>query len=299
MNNSARIVVGVDGSPSSHEAVRWAAAGAALRHAPLVLVSTYLMPLDIAYATVPLSYFAEQDGAAKRLLDEAAEMATTAAQGFGTVEISTELLTGRPIPHLLEQSKSAKMMVLGSRGLGEFAGGVRGSVSAALASHAHCPVAVIHGLPGPDLPALEGPVVVGMDGTKNSEPALAAAFEEADLRAAELVAVHTWTDVNLTSALKAYVSDMHYDWPSIQTKEEAVLSESMAGWQERYPGVKVRTVVARDRPVHNLLHQAENAQLVVVGSHGRGGFTGMLLGSTTRALLRTIDRPLMIVRAQG
>jgi len=296
MNNSSRIVVGVDGSASSHEAVRWAAAAAALRRAPLVLVSAYLMPLDIAYGAVPSSYFVEQEGAAKHLLDEAAEMATGAARAFGTVEISTELLTGPPIPHLLEQAQSATMLVLGSRGLGEFAGDVRGSVSAALASHAHCPVAVIHGLPGPDLPALQGPVVVGVDGTKNSEPAIAAAFEEADLRAAELVAVHTWTDVNLTSALKAYVNDMHFDWPSIQSGEEAVVSESMAGWQERYPGVVVRTAVARDRPVRNLLQQAENAQLVVVGSHGRGGFTGMLLGSTSRALLHTIDRPLMIVR---
>ncbi|MGZ4558581.1 MAG: universal stress protein, partial [Mycobacteriaceae bacterium] len=83
---------------------------------------------------------------------------------------------------------------------------------------------------------------------------------------------------------------------AIEVGEQAVLSESMAGWKERYPDVSVRQVVVKDRPVRNLVHQAETAQLVVVGSRGRGGFKGMLLGSTSRALLHTVERPLLVVR---
>jgi nucleotide-binding universal stress UspA family protein len=87
-------------------------------------------------------------------------------------------------------------------------------------------------------------------------------------------------------------------WGGIQTGEEVVLSERLAGFQERYPDVTVERVVARDRPVRVLSEFAEKAQLVVVGSRGRGGFTGMLLGSTSNALMHTADCPVMIVREQ-
>lgn len=75
-----------------------------------------------------------------------------------------------------------------------------------------------------------------------------------------------------------------------------MLAESLAGWSERYPDVAVRRVLVRDRPVRALLSEAENAQLVVVGSHGRGGFTGMLLGSTSAALVQSVECPIVVVR---
>ncbi len=299
MNTTAPIVVGGDGSASSDDAVRWAAVAAALRRASVVLVSTYPTPQDVAYATVPLGLFAEQEAEGNRLLVRAAEIAVDAARGHQKVHVRTELLTGPPILMLLDQSHTAGMMVLGSRGLGEFTGGLLGSVSSALAAHADCPVAVIRGLPGPGDAAFDGPVVVGVDGSRNSEPAIAAAFEEASLRGADLVAVHAWTDFNVSTVFKVDSNEMVVAWPGIQTGEEAVLAESMAGWQNQYPDVLVRKVVVRDRPVRHLLAQAELAQLVVVGSRGRGGFPSMLLGSTSQALLHTVGRPLLIVRASA
>jgi nucleotide-binding universal stress UspA family protein len=297
MNNNASVLAGVDGSASSQDAVRWAAAEAALRHAPLLLVSTYPMPVDyMGYGAVPPSFFVEREAEGKRMLAEATKLATEAGRGLGPVNIETQLVTGPPIPYLLEQSHTARMIVLGSRGLGEFTGGLLGSVSTAVAAHASCPVAVIRGLPGPGDPGLDGPVVVGVDGSKNSEPAIAAAFEEASLRNADLTAVHAWTDFNVSTAFKVDNNDMELAWPAIEVGEQAVLSESMAGWKEQYPDVSVRQVVVKDRPVRNLVHQAETAQLVVVGSRGRGGFKGMLLGSTSRALLHTVERPLLVVR---
>lgn len=197
---------------------------------------------------------------------------------------------------LLEVAKSARMLVVGSRGLGEFTGGLVGSVSSAVASHAACPVAVVRGMPEMDAPPLDGPVVIGVDGSSNSEPAIAAAFEEAALRDVDLVAVHAWSDFSLLTVAPADLSDNELAWSAAEPAEQALLSESLAGWKDKYPDVVVRKVVVRDRPVHHLLQQSEAAQLVVTGSRGRGGFASLLLGSTSRALLHAVSRPLLIVR---
>ncbi len=146
-------------------------------------------------------------------------------------------------------------------------------------------------------PPTEGPIVVGIDGSESSKAAVEVAFEQAAARGASLVAVNVWSDVSVQPSLGASPEDPL--WSSIQTGEEVVLSERLAGYQERYPDVTVERVVARDRPVRVLSEFAEKAQLIVVGSRGRGGFTGMLLGSTSNALLHTADCPVMIVRPES
>lgn len=297
MNTHSSVVVGVDGSGPAFDAVRWAAAEAALRGVPLLLAAVYALPLEpLGRVVAPPSYFEDQALAGRHLLDEAAELATDAAKEFGGVAIRTVLSGGRPVPVLLELSLTAGLVVLGSRGLGEFAGGLVGSVSSAVATHAHCPVVVIRGLPGPDAPPLDGPVVVGTDGSEHSEPAIAEAVQFASRRGADLTAVHAWTDLNLATVFDIGADDSILEWPAVAAGEEAVLAERLAGWKERYPDVSMRRVVVRDRPVRELARLAEGAQLLVVGSRGRGGFKGMLLGSTSRALLHLVDGPLMIVR---
>ena len=82
----------------------------------------------------------------------------------------------------------------------------------------------------------------------------------------------------------------------MQAMGEETLSERLSGWQERYPDVLVRRVVAADRPAHQLLEQAESAQLLVVGSHGRGGFAGMLLGSVSTAVVHAARMPVIVAR---
>jgi nucleotide-binding universal stress UspA family protein len=138
-------------------------------------------------------------------------------------------------------------------------------------------------------------VVVGVDGSPTSEPALAMAFEEAAMRGAGLVAVHAW--VEFTSET-AYVSARQFlvDWNAVETREHEMLAERLAGWQEKYPDVEVRRVVTGGRPAKCLLDEADDAQLLVVGSRGRGGFTGMLLGSTSQALIHHAPCPLVVVR---
>lgn len=297
MKTDSPIAVGVDGSAHSLDAVRWAASAAVLHRAPLLLVSSLLTAPGTFGDAVNLSAgaFTDVEYVGAERLAAAAELARRSVRG-NHLTLRTVLLHGSAVPALLDAATSARMLVVGSRGLGELTGGLLGSVSSAVASHAACPVAVIHSMPDIDEPPLDGPVVVGVDGSPNSEPAIAAAFAEACVRDVDLVAVHAWSDFSLLRLAPADLSDTALPWPAIETAEQAILSESLAGWKDKYPDVSVRKVVVRDRPVHHLLQQSQEAQLVVTGSRGRGGFTSLLLGSTSRALLHNITCPLLIVR---
>ena len=296
MTVNPRVVVGVDGSPPSTCAVRWATGTAALHNAPLLLLSAWAIPVA-GYSGIgmPKWFFDGQEAEGKRRLAEATRIAHEAALG-GELTMTSELVAGPAIATLLERSRDARMVVLGSRGMGAVTAGLLGSVTTALAHHAYSPVAVIREWPrttDPADPTAQGPVVVGVDGSANSQPAIAMAFEEASLRGADLVAVHAWSDVTMPTPSP---HDQGLPWQSIKTAEQATLTESLAGFTERYPDVAVRQVVVQDKPAHHLLSYADTASLLVVGSHGRGGFTGMLLGSTSTALLHVTKCPLLIVR---
>ncbi|MGW0041660.1 universal stress protein [Rhodococcus sp. NPDC003348] len=295
MSASNPVVVGVDGSESASTAVVWAARTAAARKLPLLLVSVVHVPAY--YYTEPYlvrGYGDDLKNAGRAHLDSAAVLAREVAEEVGDLDIDTKLHEGRIAEILLQYAPQASMIVLGSRGLGEFSGALLGSVARAVTSHSTAPVAVVRGRTLEGRPPTEGPVVVGVDGSEISEDALAAAFQEASALGAQLIAVNVWSDVSVQPSLGATEDDPH--WTSIQAAEEAVLSERLAGWIEQYPDVPVQRVVRRDRPVRVLSEFSEQAQLLVVGSHGRGGFKGMLLGSTSAALMSTADCPVLIVR---
>ncbi|WP_290048166.1 universal stress protein [Nocardia nova] len=122
-------------------------------------------------------------------------------------------------------------------------------------------------------------------------PALEWAFEEAARRKVGVTALHAWSDVPIAMQ----VPMMGWD-DTIRESEHAALAESIAGYSERYPDVPVHRILVPDNPVRALVDESDNSQLVVVGSHGRGGFTGMLLGSTSNAVLHSVECPLVIVR---
>ncbi|QYB06265.1 universal stress protein [Rhodococcus sp. USK10] len=290
------IVVGVDGSESASAAVAWAARAAAALSLPLHIVTVVHIPAF--YYTEPYlaeSFKEELEDTAKARLGSARVHAKQTVDE--PIDITTEQFEAKVSQTLIELSANAHMVVLGSRGHGEFTGLLIGSTTSAVAAHGHCPLVVVRGRTMDGQPPTEGPIVVGVDGSESSRAALEVAFEQAAARGASLVAVNVWSDVSVQPSLGASPDDPL--WSSIQTGEEVVLSERLAGYQERYPDVTVERVVARDRPVRVLSEFAEKAQLIVVGSRGRGGFTGMLLGSTSNALLHTADCPVMIVRPES
>lgn len=297
MTREHDVVVAVDGSPASNNAVRWAANTAAKRGVALRLASSYTMP-QFLYAegmVPPQELFDDLQRETMRKIEDAREIAL---QVVPDLMIGHAVAEGSPIDMLLEMSRDAGMIVMGSRGLGGLSGMVLGSVSGAVVSHAYCPVVVVREDNAVTDANKYGPVVVGIDGSEVSRRAAEVAFEEAEARGAELVAVHTWIDAQVQAPSAGFaVSDDR--WAAVQEEKGRALDEYLGETGAQYPGVEVRKIIARDRPVRALTEAAQGAQLLVTGSHGRGGFKGMLLGSTSRALLQSAPCPMMVVRPES
>ena len=288
-NGSVRpILVGIDGSSSALAAARWAAREAVVRRAPIRLVYAFgWMPVhdaDDPVQIVPDARDSLRRTAEERLAAAAAQVGEVAPD----VAVSQEVTTGMAAALLVSLSGEAQLAVVGHRGLGGFAGLVIGSVSAALAAHAACPVVVVR---GPDAPRQDGPVVVGLDGSPQSEAALAFAVEAAVARRVPLRAVRAWLDPAVP-----YVVTGPADWDEEVKRQQGLLSEQLVGWCEKYPELRVEPVLVQDRPAHALAQSTGDAQLVVVGSRGRGGLTGMLLGSVSQAMLQHAECPVAVVR---
>ena len=287
------IVVGADGSPASAAAVRWATQEAQTRNLPLAVV-TVLAPVVQAggpwpEVAIPEDYLRLQQVEAQEILDKALRaVSDSAAEGL---EVTGEVVMGPILAALVEMSRQAEMVVVGCRGEDAVTRALLGSVSSGLVHHAHCPVAVIH---AEELPSAQAPVVVGIDGSPASELATAIAFDEASRRGVELIALHAWSDTGPIEFASANWAPI--EWRNIKVAEEEVLSERLSGWSARYPDVTVRKVVVCDRPGPRLLEKAGEAQLLVLGSHGRGGFAGMLLGSVCHAVVHSAQIPVIIAR---
>jgi nucleotide-binding universal stress UspA family protein len=284
------ILVGADGSLPSTAAVDWAAREASMRRLPLSIVHVIQSPAVRMWPEVPLppEVLARMAGEGREVLSDARITANEATVGERHIDIETELITGGVLSALINLSKDAELIVVGCRGTGPINRRLLGSVSRGLIQHAHAPIAVIHGADPVTYPAT-APVLVGIDGSPVSEAATAVAFEEASRRGVDLIALHVWSDFALYE-----MSDTELG--ALQRRAEETLSERLAGWQERHPDVHVRPIVALNRPVHQLLERSESAQLTVVGSHGRGGFAGMLLGSVGLAVAESARTPVLVVR---
>lgn len=291
------VVVAFDDSPASHVALRWAADEAAARRCPMRIVHVQVpLPAEVlAYDTpshVHVSEYAQTGGA---LLASAAESVRSTHPGL---EVHTSLVQEAITPALLEESRDAALIVMGSRGRGGFRGLLLGSVSQQISAHAACPVIVVHDpaqRPAPAAPSDDaGRVVVGLDGSELSRDAMGFAFEYAARHHLPLTAVHTW-DIPLPETVPPIViSDA--DWRDVEDDELALTAEQLTTWSQKFPQVDVRQRVVRGSAESVMVTAARDAALVVVGSRGRGGFLGMLLGSVSQALLHHASAPVAIVR---
>lgn len=287
--NPRAITVGVDGSDASRQAVRWAAREAGHRGARLLLVHAF----DTAHLRRSAGPGLRTDNETwiddienKLSVESTAifdQAVADVAEVDGTVAVETRWDGADPAVALRAASREALMVVLGWTGRGVL-GTVLGSVTLALASHAECPVVVVRGRTLQPDEAL--PVLVGVDGGPLSNIALAHAFATASHHGDTLLALHVWSDADTPFAVPS---------ETMRDTEERVLAERLAGWGERYPDVKVERALERADPRQALVEHSGRARLVVAATRGRGGFAGLLLGSTGLALIQHADSPVMLV----
>jgi nucleotide-binding universal stress UspA family protein len=280
--NTNRIVVGYDGSDEARRAVDWAAVEAGRSRAQLQIVYGYHAVWPGIYYDVTAELIEAAGREGDRLVDEAV---ARVRDHHGGVDVIGTALHAPAAATLLDLSDAASLLVVGSRGAGGVSNLLLGSISQQVATHARTPVAVVRG----HWDAAGGPVAVGVDGSASAEVALRLAFEAAAARGTEVVAI------------RAYVPPSPVLVPpdAAGAAERAALESSLAGWRERFPGVKVETLVAAGRAAKVLIGVSHTAQLVVVGSRGHGGFTGLLLGSVGQQLMHYAECPVLIAHAAG
>jgi nucleotide-binding universal stress UspA family protein len=288
------VVVGVDGSDSATDAVRWGAAEAARRQVPLRLVIGFGWPSD-----GPAGHPHHGDAYRELLLEQArghlAAAAVVAEVAQPGVEVEQQLIVGSPIAVLGEEARRAQLVVLGDRGMSRWEGLLVGSVAVALAAQATCPVVIVRWAERESARTDALPVVLGVDGSATSDAAIAFAFAAAAARKVSVVAVHTWSGTVFDTATASTASTV-VDWVAVENAERELLAEQLTGWAEKYPDTFVEQLVTRGRPAHGLLEQAARAQLVVVGSRGRGEVVGLVLGSVGNAVVHRSPCPVVIVR---
>ncbi|WP_328404230.1 universal stress protein [Streptomyces sp. NBC_00390] len=265
------LVVGIDGSEASLEAVDWAAEEA-VRHE---------VPLHLVHAAVP-------DHEAADLIAVASERAWKAVP---TVRLSSEVLHADAASALVSEGRNAFALVLGSRGLGDLAGMLLGSVSLAVAARADCPVVVVRG--GAEYrDARFGRVVVGVEDGEGSGTAVRFASREAHVRRCRLVAVHAWSAPFALSEPpppSGFAPEAHRR-PPMQ-----VLDDVLRGQAERYPDATVSRLVIKGTARQALLEAASGSDLLVVGARRRRGHLGLQLGLVNHALLHHAPCPIAVV----
>nr|WP_062336575.1 universal stress protein [Herbidospora sakaeratensis] len=277
------IVVGVDGSAPALAAVEYAALDAARRRAALRIV--HVRPAAVLQGelnTMQERYHQEILAAAQQ----------RAWECVPDLQISAKLVVGPPAERLREAARDADEIVIGSRGKGGFAGLILGSVGLSMVGHTPGPVVVVR------KPAHRtyGKLVAGYDGGEESETALDFAFAEADRRGARLELVYAWEPPSFAASAVVYGALIQ----ELYDEHVARVWERLAPWTDKYPHIPVERLAHCGHPVFLLSEESRSADLVIVGSRGRGAFASLALGSVGHGLLHRAHSPVAVVaeRAQ-
>jgi nucleotide-binding universal stress UspA family protein len=290
---SKPIVVGYDGSKASDLAVVWAAEAATSRNIPLKVVTAWTLPATEVGVGAGAAFDNQLLDALRNeshtILEKGVQLAAEASDG---VSVSGEVDSGPAAGVLVHASEEAEMMVLGSQGRGGLAGLFLGSVSRQVASHVECPAVVVRPAETPD----SREIVVGVDGSRSSLHALEFAFEEASRKAMSVRVLHTWEvpPIGAITGVPTFSPPELLD--QLEGAEMRITAEELAGYREQYPDVPAQQEVMRGSPVKSLKEASRQAAMVVVGSRGRGGFTGLLLGSVSHAVVHRAKCSVAVVR---
>jgi nucleotide-binding universal stress UspA family protein len=280
-----RIVVGVDGSPAATAAARWAASEAAMRGVDLTVVHVVRPAPEVWLQTGwpaipgPTGVFEHQIGQGETILKGTLGVIAKTIGPRCPRSITTKLRVGAVVPILSSFARAqSHMIVVGRRRRGGIHRTLLGSVSRAVLRAAPCPVTIVHHHIASARPS-RAPIVVGVDSSAASTRATAIAFDEASRRAANVVAVHA-------------VDGSH------RSQARLLLTQTLAGFEQRYPDVDVRHVTVGAHPADALLDESRAAQLVVVGGTGRSALTDRLRGSVSAAVVQGCRIPVIIAGRQ-
>jgi nucleotide-binding universal stress UspA family protein len=284
------IIVGADGSRHSLGAVGWAAEEAALRRSSLRIVHAvppWLYDRNVDPRLVSVREWLLASG--QEAIGEAVE---TARKQVSELAVKGEVVPGGAARALLERARDASMVVVGSHGVGTVAGLLLGSTALQVVAHTPVPAVVVRHVE----PVLRQEIAVGVDGPPAGDSTLAFAFEEAAMRGARLRAVHVWSDPG--TGLGG-MTPLVYDPEQIAGEQTHRLNDVLTPWRDKYPEVQVVVEVVHGRPVRILAGVSARADLLVVGTRGLGGFTGLMLGSVSHGLLHHAHCPLAVVPSPG
>ncbi len=272
---SSPIVVGIDGSAHAWRALDWAADYADRHRRPLLLVHGSRALLD--EGTIPPDALRRLIAEREDLLGEARQYALKLRP---EINVETRLVAADPARALVEESEHADLVSVGSRGQGGFEGLLFGSVGLYVAAHARCPVLVVpRSAPYPSGAPAE--IVIGIEGLDDERTSVGWAFKEAASRGSRVLALH---------AVGGEFS------PRRRVIEDLELSESLAGYRERYPDVAIDQLVSERTPARALVEASENAGLVVVGARRRRApLAGMVLGRVNHTVLHHTRCPVVVV----
>jgi nucleotide-binding universal stress UspA family protein len=282
---NAPVVVGFDGSAPAQSAIHYGAREAMRRGCDLRIVHAFGWPVFLPPFHAP--YDQHDQGPRAAMLELLAQTAYQVQADHSGLSVTTRLIDGSPGAVLVDASREAQLLVVAHRGWGGFAGLMVGSVAAQIAGHTRCPVVVVRG----DDPLDGAPVVLGTDGSPGANRAAEVAFAQAQLRDVELILAHQ--QPARARAAGAIATGNLAFWATVGDAGAGAL-----GAGARYPDVKYRTeLVPGDTVASALITFARRARagLLVVGSRGRGGFRGLVIGSTPRNLIEHAPCPVLVV----
>ncbi len=291
------VVIGMDGSAEALRAAAYGAWEAKRRNTPLRLVFAH-QPEPMWGPSILLAndYRWERQWAHEMLLEAEQHVAVANPD----VTLQRAVVSGSAAGTLIDESKQASLVVIGTRAATGVIGHLSGSVAAQVAAHARTPVIVIR--PTDDVDAdptiiADRPVIVGLDGSVESQRAMAFAVEQAVARGADLLAVYVWNVLEVHDIGPIIPED--FDADVAEKKASRLLTEATEGWSADYPDLTIsRRVMHGLDPVDALSEAGHEAGLIVVGSRGHGGFLGLRLGSTVDGLIRHAGPPLAVVRGE-